>query len=150
MSGNLFSRRLREFAHDAITSPGEHQRHEIAEAFIAEHPELVETAVRELAERQINSVIKALCDADADAAQSDLFGGLPVAISFGDGRVKAIEHCTLADLEVGRANRMDNVAHARRRLRQYDEAVQRIAALARTPDETVGDIAARVVQRRSA
>lgn len=143
MSTREFNTALRVYTAQQIAEPGEHDRNDMAQAFLAAHPDLAQVALTRLVERQVGSLIKELCDADADDPQLALFTGLPAAIAVAPGRVKAIEHCTPDDLEVGERHRRDNIKSARDRLRRYREGVTAFLT-SRRADETVGQTARRL------
>lgn len=150
MSTREFNTALRAYTAQQIAEPGDHDRNDMAQAFLAEHRSLAEVAVTRLVERQVGALIKELCDADADDPQMALFSGLPAAIAVAPGRVKAIEHCTPEDLQVGETHRQDNIKSARERLNRYRKGVAAYLE-ARRDDETVGQTAHRLGgQERSA
>ena len=140
---DTFRSRLRSYTAEAISEPGEHSRGDIAQAFLAENAELAQVALIRLAERQVDALIKEMCDADPDDPQLRLFDGLPAAIAVAPGVVKAIEQCTPEDLQIGEKHRIDNIRSARGRLDRYRTGVRTYLAQ-RQGDETVGDTARRL------
>jgi len=148
MSRNPFTTALRRSVTDALAEPGEHSRADLAQAFLAENPELAAAAITNLAEKQVGELIKALCDAEPDDAQMSFFAGLPAAIAVGPGLVKSIEHCDPDDLAIGEEHRKDNITSARGRLKRYRDGVDAYVK-ARVDAETVGETAKRLAEREA-
>lgn len=138
-----FRKALRAHTADQLAQPGEHNRDEMAQAFLAEHADLAEIAMQRLVERQVGSLIKEMCDADPEQEMLAVFDGLPAAIATGPGSVKAIEYCTPEDLELGEQHRRDNITSARSRLARYRKGVTKYLT-ERQGDETVGATAERI------
>lgn len=138
-----FRKRLREFAAEQIAQPGEHKRAEIAAQFLDDNPELARAYVRELAERQIATLIKDLCD-EPDGHALTLFNGLPTAITVAPGVVKATTNCDLNDLGAGLTFRRENVRNATDRLNRYIESMNRYESLRKSEEETVGAVTERL------
>lgn len=141
-----FNAKLREFAVAEIDKPGNHDRTDIADRFLAEHPDLAAAYIRDLAVKKIADLIKDLCDEPADFGQLKLFGGFPNAIAVADGVVKSTRQCTLDDLGAGLEYRRLNVTRAQDSLRAYGESMAAFEALRVRDDETVGEVADRVQQ----
>jgi hypothetical protein len=144
---STFSRRLREFAAAEIAKPGAHGRIELASRFLDEHADLAALFLRSLAEKQVASLIKDLCDEPTNEWQPDLFGGFPAAIVVEPGHVKATAHCTIQDLAAGLSYRKDNVTRAQDKLRAYVDAMALFENLRERDDETVGEVTARLRAR---
>lgn len=143
MSTKPFNRALRAYVTGALSEPGEHSRADLAQAFIAANPDLAQVMVARLAERQVGSLIKEMCDAEPDDQQMSLFAGLPAAIAVAPGAVKAIAHCLPEDIEIGEQHRKDNIASAREALTRYRRG-KNAYLKARRDGETVGDTATRL------
>lgn len=139
-----FRRQLRSYAVGEIGKPGQHNRAELAAAFLDEHQILADSFLRDLAERQVGALIKEMCDEDSNDAQLALFGGFPTAIAIGPGVVKAIKYCTLDDLGAGLIYREQNVLRAQKRLDSYVDSMKLFDSLRQRPDETVGEVAHRL------
>ncbi len=134
---------LREYVAEQIAQPGEHKKAELAAAFLDDHAAEAAEYLRELAERQIASLIKELCD-EPDADPLPLFSGFPVAISVAPGVVKATSNCTLDDLGAGLAARDDNIRHAIKSRDEYRESMNRFELLRTAETETVGECTERL------
>lgn len=134
---------LRAYVAEQIAQPGEHKKAELAAAFLDEHTDAVRDYLRDLAERQVASLIKELCD-EPEVDPLPLFTGFPVAIAVAPGVVKATANCTLDDLGAGLTYREDNVRHALERLDAYRDSMAKFDALRRRDDETVGQCAERL------
>lgn len=148
MSRNLFRTRLREFAVAEIGKPGQHPYAEIAARFLVENPLLAEEYMRQLAGVQVSRLVKDLCDEPADFGQPDLFGGFPAAITVSDGVVKASQNCTIDDLGAGLEYRRQNARRAQERMAAYVRSMQLFDGLRERDDETVGEVADRVKNRK--
>jgi len=134
---------LREYVAEQIAQPGEHKKAELAAAFLDENADAAREYLRELAERQIASLIKELCD-EPEADPLPLFTGFPVAIAVAPGVVKATANCTFDDLGAGLAYREENVRHAQERLNAYRDSMAKFDLMRRRDDETVGQCTERL------
>jgi len=149
MSRNPFNTALRTYVAETLAQPGEHSRSELAQSFLAQHPDLAGVRLVTLAQAQVDILIREMCDADSGDEQMAFFDGLPAAIAVAPGTVKAIEFCTPEDLEVGEQHRRDNITSAQDKLRRFQTGVRKYLK-ARMSGETVGDTARRLAERRQA
>ena len=133
-----FRKSLNAYVDEILATDGEHKRAEIAEAFLDANPELALQEMRHLAERQVDSIIKARCNEEPSEQIALYFDGLPAAVAVAPGVVKAIEFCTPEDIAVGKSSREDNIRDARARLRRYAQGAGRYLTQ-RKGSETVGE-----------
>jgi len=140
---NDFNKQLRAFASDEISKPGEHKRRQIADKFLAAHPDLAHDYVLELASTQVAKLIKQMCD-ESGADPLPLFSGFPAAIVIAPGVVKATANCTLDDLGAGLEYRKENLRHAQERFEEYGRSMAAFVSLRASESETVGECQARL------
>lgn len=140
---STFTKRLRAFAADRISAPGEHKRAEIADAFLDEHPDIAHEYLRELASKKVADLIKDLCD-EPDGDPLPIFAGIPAAIAIAPGVVKASANCTLDDLGAGLEYRRQNIRHAQQRFDRYAASMTAYESLRATEAETLGECADRL------
>ena len=145
MAKNMLNKQIAESI-DALLEAGDEIVHtEAADAFIAEHSDLIESHISYLVRQQIAAAIKSRTQSPAPPlGQGLLFGGLPAAITVRDGVTKPIGRCVRADLEIGAKYKEDNVAAAREAYRAYRHDVDLLAP--HMPDDvtTVDEAAARI------
>lgn len=141
-----FHQQLRAFALDEITKPGEHKRREIADKFLAAHPDLAHEYALELASNQVAKLIKQMCD-ESGVEVLPIFSGFPAAIVIAPGVVKATANCTLDDLGAGLAYRRENLRHAQERFEEYGRSMAAFVSLRVSDTETVGECEARLRQQ---
>jgi hypothetical protein len=148
---STFNKALREFTAARLSqSPDGLVRSEIATEFLAINTELGGVLLRQLAERQIDALIKAMSNEDADGDQGVLFPGFPAAVSVAPGVAKSIEFCTGDDIEVAREHKDKNIDDARVKLKRFDESRDAFYRNRIREDETVGDITARLAKKAEA
>lgn len=116
-------------------------RGDATEQFIADHPDEIAQRVHEMVRTAVSAEIKDLCAEHPESiGQLALFPGLPAAVAIAPGVARPLNSCTWGDLQVGRTERVENIAHAEKALLRYDEELERLGpVLADSPARTVGD-----------
>lgn len=133
---------IRQYLGAELAAGNDIVRGAAADQFIADHPDEVAEHAAALIKRAVDSEIKALCnERPEDTGQVALFPGLPAAIVVADGVARPLNHCTWADLMVGRVERVENIAHAEKALERYDKDLDRVRPhLEPHPERTVADV----------
>lgn len=136
-------KKVREFAAELISGPGEHKKSEIAAQFLNEHGDYAAEYLRELAEMRVAELIKEMCDEQHKDALP-MFAGLPAAIAVAPGVVKATANCTLDDLGAGLENRRQNLQRAAEKFDAYGQSMSAFDRMRNSETETVGQCEARL------
>lgn len=122
------------------------------DAFIHSHADLINEHADRLVHAAIRAEFKNLCaNRPEDEGQLALFAGLPAAIVIADGIAKPLNRCTWDDLQVGRRERVENIAHAEKSLEAYDRELDLLRPhLATSPDKTVGEVRGAIASESAA
>lgn len=133
---------IRQYVSDLLRDGHDVVRHDAADQFISDHPDEIAGATEQLVRDAIAAAMRQLCsERPEDTGQLTLLPGLPAAVSIAPGVVRPLNRCTWADLEIGRSERVENIANAEKRLDEYDADAELLRPLLEgRPDLTVGDV----------
>lgn len=114
---------------------------EAADQFVADHGDQLVEYVSQMVRNQVAQIMKGLCaQRPEDSGQLALLPGLPAAITVAPGVSRPLDACTWADLQIGRTERVENIAHAEKRLDEFDKELDKLAPhMAGDPEMTVAD-----------
>ncbi|MBA2558445.1 MAG: hypothetical protein H0V07_00895, partial [Propionibacteriales bacterium] len=118
---------VRTYLAEAIATGRDIVYADVADQFVTAHEDELMEHAADMVRAAVAAVLKNLCAERAeDNGQLSLLPGIPAAIAIAPGVVRPRERCNWADLQVGRVERVSNIAHAEKALDLYDKDLDRL------------------------